>query len=541
MAKKRKHQPGKKARVPAPAAAVPDPAPSPAPAPAEKQPSVGQQRRAAQRKQRIARADRAAASAPEAGDPVEEPTFFFGFSVPWAKLVLARVLFFMLLAWDALEQISHAPRYGAGNFNVAHVPLLDALAPGRALYAGAQLVSAYLFVLAACGVATRVVLPIVTVIYGWLYFSSHLDSYQHHYLVWLLLVLACFVPWQRPANATPATPVRSWALRLVLLQLALLYFWAAVSKMNSAWIDGRTLDMQLSGGLERFIQATVGYNVAAVGVIIVELVLAATIWWRGGWKYAWWQGLALHITILWTGFDIGLFVWLMLGLYVLVIPDRVWVWLASTAPLRWLREAAGALAAWFEGSSRFVVWVLAAAASVVLAVVSRFDHAVAIGTALLLVLVAATASAVSRKRGHVAWLAIAHVLAFVLWTAVDRTTDTAVDYYRLWGGSSRRLGDPATAEAAYRKMTEVAPNNAQGFFQLGRLLLARDAGDEGIAALRRAQNLEPLRARAYVAEARWLSARGKREEAIAKAREATIVEPTDADARTLLNSLLGTR
>jgi Flp pilus assembly protein TadD len=59
--------------------------------------------------------------------------------------------------------------------------------------------------------------------------------------------------------------------------------------------------------------------------------------------------------------------------------------------------------------------------------------------------------------------------------------------------------------------------------------------------MRRAQDLEPLKARAYVAEAKWLSAHGQKEEAIAKAREATIVEPTDADAKALLDSLLGTR
>jgi tetratricopeptide (TPR) repeat protein len=156
-------------------------------------------------------------------------------------------------------------------------------------------------------------------------------------------------------------------------------------------------------------------------------------------------------------------------------------------------------------------------------------------------LVVGTVFAVFRRRTHVAWLAIAHLLAFVMWTTVDRATSTAMDYYRLWGGSSRRLGDQKTAEEAYRKMTEVAPDNAQGFYQLGRLLLAREAGEEGIAALRRAQNLEPLRARAYVAEARWLSTHGRRDEAIAKAREATIVEPGDAEARALLDSLLGTR
>lgn len=500
-------------------------------------PSKGKQRRAAQRVQRQVRSRDAVASR----EPVAEPAFFFGFEVTHAKLVIVRVLFFMLLALDALLQIAHAPRYGAGDFNVAQLPGFDAVAPGRELYNLSQLVIAYLFVLGACGVATRTVLPIATAIYGWLYFSSHLDSYQHHYLVWLLLLLSCFVPWQRPPDATPATPVRSWALRVMLIQLAVLYFWAAISKMNSAWLDGRTLDSQMSGPIESLIHATVGYVWAARLVIVVELTLAATIWWRRGWLLAAPLGLALHIGILKTGLEIGLFAWFMIALYALVIPDRIWVWLAENPPMVWVRDVTRVIAGWFEGSARFVVWVICAGAGAILAMLSRFDHGPAIGLGLVLALVIGTIFAVVRRITNVAWLAVAHLLAFVMWTAVDRATTTASDYYRFWGGSSRRLGDVKTAEAAYRQMTEVAPEDGNGYYQLGRLLLAREAGEEGLAAVRRAEDLEPLRARAYVAEARWLSTHGKRDEAIAKAREATIVEPTDAEAKSLLDSLTGSQ
>jgi len=274
----------------------------------EKKPSRGALRRQA------ARADRTASATATLG-PAEEPRFWFGFEVPWAKLVLARVVVFALLAIDALRQIEHAPRYGAGDFNVAQLPLFDALAPGRVLYSVSELVLAYLLVFAACGVLTRYVLPIATVIYGWLYFSSHLDSYQHHYLVWLVLLLACFVPWQRPADATATTPVRSWALRLIYVQLALLYFWAAISKMNSAWVDGRTLGGQLSGSIRSLVDATVGLKGAAWIVILVELTLAATIWVKRTWWIAAPLGIALHAGILATSLEIGLFAWLMLGLY----------------------------------------------------------------------------------------------------------------------------------------------------------------------------------------------------------------------------------
>ena len=76
-----------------------------------------------------------------------------------------------------------------------------------------------------------------------------------------------------------------------------------------------------------------------------------------------------------------------------------------------------------------------------------------------------------------------------------------------------------------------------GGSKLGKLLLERQADDEGIAELHKAQDLEPLRSRAYVAEARWLASKGRIDEAIAKAREATILEPNDQEARTLLKNL----
>ena len=533
MAKKRKKS-GPAKQAPTKAAEASGAAPKPSDQRADDKPASDKPRsRGAQRRQ-AARATRAADPVSTLG-PAPEPTFWFGFEVTWAKLVLARVVVFALLAIDALGQIPHAPRYGAGDFNVAQLPLLEASAPGRALYSIGQLLLAYLFVLAACGVATRYVLAIATAIYGWLYFSSHLDSYQHHYLVWLLVLLACFVPWQRPTDATPATRVRSWAVRLILIQLGILYFWAAVSKMNAAWLDGRTLAGQMQGSIRSLIDGTVGLKGAAWIVMLVELALAATVWMRRTWIIAAPLGIALHVGILKTNLDIGLFAYLMLGLYILVVPDRVWTWLAALRPCDVLRGITGIIRGWFDGVLAWVLLVVAAGASVLLAGVSRFDHGWPVGLALLVALVAIAIGL--RNRVSIAALAFGHLLAFVTWTAVDRRTKAASDYFRLWGGSAKRLGDPKTSEYAYRRMTEIAPDEGGGHYQLGRLLLGRGADDAGIAELRKAQDLEPLRARAYVAEARWLASKGRTAEAIAKAREATIVEPGHAEAASLLNSL----
>jgi hypothetical protein len=473
-----------------------------------------------------------AASKAAALPPAPEPRFFFGYEIAWAKLLVARVVLFGLLAVDSLLQISHAPRYGAGGFNVAQLPGLDALGPGRVGYGLGQLLCSYFLVLAACGVATRFVIPLATAIYAWLYFGSQLDSYQHHYLVSLVLLLSCFVPWQRPPDATPRTPVRTWAIRLILIQLGVLYLWAAISKMSPAWMDGRTLSQQISGPARSLIEDTVGFKRAANLTLLAELVLAFTIWIRPAWRIALPLGVGFHAMIIYSGLEIGLFAWLMLGFYLLVVPDSAYVWIGER--LRLPRLAVPAKLAGFVLLGCLVLAVL-------LATQVRFPGALPL--AFVLALVPITAGALRIVRGTktaIAIIGIAHVLAIGTWLTVDRQTSQMVAYYRFWGGSARRLGNTEAALRAYRKLVEIAPDEPNGHYRLGQLLLGTSDDDGGLAALHEAQRLEPNRARAFIAEANYLRSKRRLPEAREKARAAVAAEPTSNEARALLAALGGT-
>lgn len=472
--------------------------------------------------------------------PAPEPTFWFGYEISWAKLFVVRVVLFGLLALDALLQIRHAPRYGAGGFNVAQIPGLEALGPNRELYEIAQLVAAYLFVLAALGVATRWVLPAVTAIYAWLYFTSQLDGYQHHYLVALILGISCFVPWQRRADTTATTPIRTWAVRLILVQLGILYAWAAVSKMNSAWTDGRTLANQITGPLRAFVDSSIGVKTAAKFAIFTEIVLALTVWVRPAWFIALPLGVLFHTGIVVSGLEIGLFAWLMLGLYLLLVPDRAFLWVIEATRDKPVVLLARRILAPIRLDGDVATGVAVAggvAIAIVTARMCRLEHAFIVAIALSLVPIAGALAARLRGRGTAAAFGIAHAIAISLWLLVDRTSTVAIDYYRFWGGSSRRLGDDASSERAYRKLSEIDPDEGQGHYQLGRLLLKRGEETEGLAELRRAQAEEPARARAYVAEAEYLASKGRTAEAIAKAQEATYAEPDSPAAKSLLERL----
>lgn len=459
--------------------------------------------------------------------PVKQPAFWFGFEVTWGKLAVARVVIFTLLALDAVLQVSHAPRYGAGGFNVGQLPFAGAIAPGRVAYGVAQLALAYAFVLVACGVATRVLVPAGALVYAWLYFGSQLDSYQHHYLVVVVLAIASFVPWQRPDGAVPSTNVRTWAVRLLLVQLAVMYLWAAISKMDPAWTDGTTLSMQMTGTIGKAIAKTIGFQGAAMLVIVTELVLAATIWSRATWKVAAPLGLAFHLGIVLTGLEIGLFAFLMLGFYTLVLSDQLWARVAVT----------------FEGLARvmarasWAVFGVCLGLGVAIAMLVRIEDARVVGICAALVPIV-VALLVAKK--PVIGIGVAHVLALGLWLLADRATDVTEDYYRYWGGSQRRIGTPAEAERAYRRLVEIAPDKEPGHYQLGKLLIQRGAIEEGMAELHEAQRLEPAIARSFVEEARALVKQGKLPEAIEKAKQATFADPSHAQARALLDSLTKT-
>ena len=217
----------------------------------------------------------------------------------------------------------------------------------------------------------------------------------------------------------------------------------------------------------------------------------------------------------------------MLCIYAFVVPDRVWVVLAGLRPVRALGAAIPRGGAW----PSFFAIIAAASA---LAVMCRLDHAMVVGLALGFV---ALAIARVRRGRNLAPVALAHLAAIMLWSAVDRVATVSADYYNLWGGSARRLGDLDGAEHAYRELIALDGDDGNARFKLGRLLLERGRDDDGLAELHAAERLELHAARAWLQEARWLAARGRKVEALAAARAGLAAEPGSRAATDLITAL----
>jgi tetratricopeptide (TPR) repeat protein len=269
-------------------------------------------------------------------------------------------------------------------------------------------------------------------------------------------------------------------------------------------------------------------------IVGIEVSLAATVWWRRAWPLAATLGIGLHLAIILTGLELGLFPWLMLALYILILPDGVVLALLGWTRGGWRRVIADKLA----GSGRWFVLVAAVVLGDALAAASQLEHALAVASTLVIVpITVVVGRAAGGRLPRVAWVGFAHLLALGTWVAVARAGHVAVDYHRRWGDDARRLGDAASAERAYGKLIELDPEEPAGHYQLGRLLLARGEAARGLAELREAQRLEPARARAYVEEARYLAGHGEAAAALAKAREATWAEDTSVEARALRDAL----
>jgi len=454
--------------------------------------------------------------------------FWDGVAVSPARLRVLRVAFFGVLAVDLWSQVFHAPRYGAGGLNVSQIPALDAWLPlpERAWILGGFVLGAWLALRIALGGGTRYAMPALTALFGATYFSSQLDSYQHHYLILLVLVIFCFVPWPAPtaggAEDPPAAP--AWAIRLLLVQLSLVYFWAAVAKMDPHWLEGRTLTMQVGDRWFRELIASTAsvagvevitaWGWAAKSVLVGELFLAVALQVRRLWPAALVAGLAFHGGVEWLGFKIGHFSWFMFSLYVLLLPEAIIRPLARLRPPR------------IPLTPRLAWAAMPGGAALLLGL--PFEQAGAIALVVLAAALALEPGGGDAGRPRRAW---AHLGACVGLLLLHHNTDQARDYYRYWGGDLRRRGDLEGALAAYQQVVSLDPHYHNSQYRVGELLDRTGRPDEAGEGLEGASRRAPGEHAYHLRLARIHDRAGRGEAARRAALEALRLASDDDRAR----------
>lgn len=152
------------------------------------------------------------------------------------------------------------------------------------------------------------------------YFGLALDvePYTHHHVYWLgIATLMCALTpcnksysvdrWlavrqaQREGRAPPPEEGNLWGLRLIVLQLSLMYFWSGFDKLRPGFLNGDRLEalfmhFYVGSNLSDWAAWSWVFVAAAVIVVVLEFVLAFGLPFRLTRKYVVVPGLLLHLS-----------------------------------------------------------------------------------------------------------------------------------------------------------------------------------------------------------------------------------------------------
>ena len=405
--------------------------------------------------------------------------------------------FFFLLAYDVLTIcLSHAPRYGAGQFNVAHFSILDTLlplpTPSRIsfLYIGAGILS----LIVAFGFIHRLAVLGITLCYSIAYFWSQADSYQHHYLIVLILILFCLFPVeQKQSKAKKIYPSSHLALTALYIQMSLIYGWTAVAKVDHAWLSGDTLSNLIYGPQRQtllewaqFFNLSEGefFKMMGWGVMLGEFFAAVAFLFKplrsvGFWIIPW-----FHIMVEWVGFDIELFSYYMLLInFALLSPE--WIWNLIKIRKGERKEEIKAIGIDLESTLKIRLWlgiwgVCIGVGWMILRFIQDLPiehlpqtHLFWTGGVVLIFSLTLYRDFLS----PFTWIVYASrclgLIGILIFLSVGgeylKDTHFGFHYYRMWGGDLKRRGFPEKALETYKKANLHKKEGPARFYAQGQL------------------------------------------------------------------------
>ena len=424
---------------------------------------------------------------------------------PLSALLLLRFGFFALLAYDLwLISLSHAPRYGAGDFNVSHIEWIDILfATPTPLTIGAlYLACGSLSLWVAIGLTSKLGVFLCALTYCFSYFWSQADSYQHHYLLCLCLILFIGEPWKSKNNLI---------LKALMWQMSLIYGWTALAKCEPVWLSGETLSKLVTAPEVRQTIIDWGgwfglgtqdtFQVSAWGVMLGEWFAALAFVVAPLRPIAFLIVPWFHIMVEWIGFDIELFSYYMLLLNLtLLSPHSFWRVLD-----RWIRHLFKTLE--MSGQHRHYALhaLYAALCSLcsILCIIQVDLEGSNLGATIAGIVVFSSVFLALSKRKALSTVAITVGFCISLFghiTLQDQVSSSEFrfKYYRMWGGDLKRRGQAQAALDAYEKanLAQTVDQPAR-FIPAGDLALQLGQTELGIRYLnegtqRRVKHLEDL-------------------------------------------------
>ncbi len=171
--------------------------------------------------------------------------------------------------------------------------------------------------------------------------DRHLYS-NHLYLLLLLVALltAAQLRSQRASDASDNNRARAltplWPLMLIRVQISVVYFYAAITKLNNDWLIGESVGSSLMGTApgQLFISLVgrPGAIAVAAATIVLELWLSFALWTESRVRVAIVLGVLFHVGIvimMLPRSDLVVFTLLMVAGYTAFWPDEVRGWRIS--------------------------------------------------------------------------------------------------------------------------------------------------------------------------------------------------------------------
>lgn len=183
---------------------------------------------------------------------------------------------------------------------------------------------AVLALLIACGCWYRLSMTLFFVLFTYLELLDQTNYLNHYYLISLLSLLMIFCPlhgalsvdaWRQPTRRRDTVP--AGVLAILRLQIALVYTFAGMAKINADWLlHAQPLNIWLSARTDLpllgffFAHVWVHYAMSWASILF-ELTIACFLLWRRTrvWAYALVVGFHLLTFVL---FPIGMFPWIMM-------------------------------------------------------------------------------------------------------------------------------------------------------------------------------------------------------------------------------------
>jgi HTTM domain/Vitamin K-dependent gamma-carboxylase, lumenal domain len=176
---------------------------------------------------------------------------------------------------------------------------------------------ALLAVALALGVAHRIVAPLLTAGFLYVFLLDKTEYLNHYYAAILLLALVALIPADRAISvAARRHPDRSptvprWSVWILRFQVGVIYTYAGIAKLGSDWLAGQPMSIWLAEQRDLFLvgpllDGEAAGRIFSLGGLAFDLLLVPLLLWRRTRVAALVVAVAFHATN-WIIFEIGIF------------------------------------------------------------------------------------------------------------------------------------------------------------------------------------------------------------------------------------------